>query len=49
MSSGAGMTDGLRRKAGTGPDRLMLPVGDTPKGNVSDQRFFFMTSFFVSV
>lgn len=29
MSSGAGMTGGLLRKAGTGPGRLTLPVEET--------------------
>ena len=28
MSSGVGMTDGLLRKAGTGPGRFTLPVVD---------------------
>lgn len=41
MSSGAGMTDGLLRNAGTGPDRLMLPAGETPKGKLVIKAFFF--------
>lgn len=50
MSSGAGMTDGLLRKAGTGPDRLMLPAGETPKGKLVIKAFFFLIIlFFVSV
>lgn len=49
MSSGPGMTDGLLRKAGTGPDRLMLPVGETPKGKLVIKAFFLMILFFASV
>lgn len=32
MSSGAGMTGGLLRKAGTGPGRFTLPVMDAQTG-----------------
>lgn len=34
MSSGAGMTGGLLRKAGTGPGRFMLPVVDAQTGKL---------------
>lgn len=49
MSSGVGMTDGLLRKAGTGPDRLILPVGETPRGKLVIKAFFFIILFFVPV
>lgn len=38
MSSGAGMTGGLLRKAGTGPGRFTLPVVDAKTGKLETKK-----------